>query len=90
MLCFPEHNLHLYPLIAPNNFQVYLVTRFIFEQLIDVGVGKEANAEEGDSKELSATEAEELAEGLTIKGTKLSEEEEEKGGKKRRRVIAKK
>jgi hypothetical protein len=53
---------------------------------------KEANTEEGDTKELSANEAEELAEGIVIKGATKNTNEEEKGGAKkpRRRVIAKK
>jgi hypothetical protein len=59
------------------------------EGLSDRKMDKEANAEENDTKEMSATEAEELAAGAVIKGAK---EEEETGGAKkpRRRVIAKK
>jgi hypothetical protein len=61
------------------------------EGLSDRKMDKEANTEEGDTKELSANEAEELAEGAVIKGGKPDEEEEKGGAKKpRRRVIAKK
>jgi len=63
------------------------------EGLSDRKMDKEANVEDGDTKDLSASEAEELADGIVIKGAgKSSDEEAEKGGAKkpRRRVIAKK
>jgi len=69
---------------------IELMVNAVKEGLADRKMDKEANVgEEGDSKELSASEAEELADGAIIKGAK--EEEEEKGGAKkpRRRVIQK-
>jgi small subunit ribosomal protein S2 len=71
---------------------IELMAGAIREGLSDRKMDKEANAEEAEnSKEESANQAEELAEGLKIKGT---QEEEEKGGaaKKgtRKRVSAKK
>jgi small subunit ribosomal protein S2 len=72
------------------SYIIDLMVNAVKEGLADRKMDKEANVEEGDSKELSANEAEELAEGAIIKGAKGGEEEEEKGGKKRRRVIAKK
>jgi small subunit ribosomal protein S2 len=68
-----------------------LMVNAVKEGLSDRKMDKEANVgEDGDTKDISASEAEELAAGLVIKGTK--EEEEEKSGAKkpRRRVIAKK
>jgi len=68
---------------------VNLMVNAVKEGLADRKMDKEAGTEEGDSKELSMQEAEQLAEGVVIKG---AEEEEEKGGAKkpRRRVAAKK
>ncbi|MEI6020682.1 MAG: 30S ribosomal protein S2 [Bacteroidota bacterium] len=68
---------------------IELMVSAIKEGLSDRKMDKEANAEEQDTKELSASEAEELAHGVVIKG---AAEEEEKGGAKkpRRRVAAKK
>ncbi len=63
---------------------IELMCEAIKEGLSDRKMDKEANVtEEGDTKEMSATEAEELAAGLKIKGTK--DEEEEKGGAKKPR-----
>jgi small subunit ribosomal protein S2 len=68
-----------------------LMVEAVKEGLSDRKMDKEANAEEGDTRELSATEAEELADGAIIKGGKPEEEEDKSGAKKpRRRVIAKK
>jgi small subunit ribosomal protein S2 len=69
---------------------IELMVNAVKEGLSDRKMDKESSGEEGDTKELSANEAEELAEGAVIKGAK--DEEEEKGGAKkpRRRVIAKK
>jgi small subunit ribosomal protein S2 len=70
---------------------IELMVNAVKEGLSDRKMDKEANTEEGDTKELSANEAEELAEGAVIKGGKPDEEEEKGGAKKpRRRVIAKK
>lgn len=70
---------------------IELMVNAVKEGLADRKMDKEANAEENDTKELSASEAEELAEGAVIKGADKSDEEEDKGGaKKRRRVVAKK
>ena len=73
---------------------VELMVNAVKEGLSDRKMDKEANVgEDGDTKDLSASEAEELADGIVIKGAgKSSEEEAEKGGAKkpRRRVIAKK
>lgn len=73
------------------SFIVELMCEAIKEGLSDRKADKEASAEEKDTKELSALEAEELAAGTRIKGVK-GEEEEEKGGAKkpRKRVSAKK
>lgn len=63
---------------------VGLMCEAIKEGLSDRKMDKESNqGEEQDSKELSANEAEELVEGLKIKGT--SEDEEKGGGAKRPR-----
>ncbi len=63
----------------------------IKEGLSDRKADKEANAEEKDTKELSAMEAEELAEGTRIKGLNKDDDEEKSGAKKpRKRVGAKK
>jgi len=72
-------------------FIIELMCEAIKEGLSDRKADKEASAEEKDTKELSALEAEELAAGTRIKGVK-GEEEEEKGTgvKKRKRVSAKK
>ena len=71
---------------------IELMVSAVKEGLSDRKMDKEANTEEGDTKELSANEAEELAEGIVIKGATKNTSEEEKGGAKkpRRRVIAKK
>ncbi len=72
---------------------VELMVNAVKEGLSDRKMDKEANVEDGDTKDLSASEAEELADGIVIKGAgKSSDEEAEKGGAKkpRRRVIAKK
>ena len=71
---------------------IELMVSAVKEGLSDRKMDKEANTEEGDTKELSANEAEELAEGIVIKGATKNTNEEEKGGAKkpRRRVIAKK
>jgi small subunit ribosomal protein S2 len=68
---------------------IEVMVNAVKEGLADRKMDKENNSEENDSKELSAHEAEQLAEGVVIKG---AEEEEDKGsGKKpRRRVTAKK
>jgi small subunit ribosomal protein S2 len=69
---------------------IELMAGAIREGLSDRKMDKEANVEEADTKEESAHEAEELAAGIKIKGTK---EEEEKGPVKkgtRKRVSAKK
>jgi small subunit ribosomal protein S2 len=70
---------------------VELMVNAVKEGLSDRKMDKEANVgEDGDTKDISASEAEELADGAVIKGAK--EEDEDKGGAKkpRRRVIAKK
>lgn len=68
---------------------IELMVNAVKEGLSDRKMDKEANqGEEGDTKELSANEAEELADGAVIKGAQ--EEEDKSGAKKRRRVIAKK
>lgn len=68
-----------------------LMCEAVKEGLSDRKADKEANAEEKDSKELSAAEAEELAEGTRIKGLDKDVEEEKGGAKKpRKRVSAKK
>lgn len=72
---------------------IELMVNAVKEGLADRKMDKEANqGEEGDTKELSASEAEELADGAVIRGSdKDSEEGEDKSGaKKRRRVTAKK
>ena len=73
---------------------IELMVNAVKEGLSDRKMDKEANVgEDGDTKDLSASEAEELADGIVIKGAgKSSEEETEKSGAKkpRRRVIAKK
>lgn len=66
---------------------IELMVNAVREGLVDRKMDKENSNEEADTKELSAQEAEQLAEGAGIK----SEEDEEKGGKRvRRRVTAKK
>lgn len=74
------------------SFIVQLMCDAIKEGLTDRKADKEASAEEKDTKELSALEAEELAETSRIKGFNKDAEEEEKGGAKkpRKRVSAKK
>lgn len=74
------------------SFIVQLMCDAIREGLSDRKADKEASAEEKDTKELSALEAEELAETSRIKGFSKDAEEEEKGGAKkpRKRVSAKK
>jgi len=69
---------------------IELMVGAVKEGLSDRKMDKEAAGEEGDTREMSASEAEDLAEGAVVKGGKGSEEEEDKSGKKRRRVIAKK
>ncbi|MCC6370725.1 MAG: 30S ribosomal protein S2 [Bacteroidia bacterium] len=71
------------------SYIIDLMVNAVKEGLSDRKMDKEANSEENDTKELSAHEAEQLAQGIVIKG---AEEEEEKGGAKkpRRRVAAKK
>lgn len=70
---------------------IELMVNAVKEGLSDRKMDKEASAEENDTKELSASEAEELAAGATIKGAKEDEEEDKGGAKKpRRRVAAKK
>jgi small subunit ribosomal protein S2 len=74
-------------------FIIELMCEAIKEGLSDRKADKEASAEEKDTKELSALEAEELAAGTRIKGVKGEEEEEKSstgGAKKRKRVSAKK
>jgi len=72
------------------SFIVDLMCEAIKEGLSDRKADKEANAEEKDTKESSALEAEELAQGTRIKGVKGEDEEEKGGVKKRKRVSAKK
>jgi small subunit ribosomal protein S2 len=72
------------------SFIVDLMCEAIKEGLSDRKADKEASAEEKDTKESSALEAAELAEGTRIKGVKGEEEEEKSGVKKRKRVSAKK
>jgi len=74
------------------SFIVQLMCDAIKEGLSDRKADKEASTEEKDTKELSAAEAEELAETSRIKGFSKDAEEEEKGGAKkpRKRVSAKK
>ncbi len=73
------------------SFIIELMCEAIKEGLSDRKADKEANAEEKDTKESSAMEAEELAQGTRIKGVKGEEEEEKSGAKKpRKRVSAKK
>jgi small subunit ribosomal protein S2 len=73
------------------SFIIELMCEAIKEGLSDRKADKEASAEEKDTKELSALEAEELAAGTRIKGVKGEEEEEKSGAKKpRKRVSAKK
>jgi len=69
---------------------IELMVSAVKEGLADRKMDKEASAEEGDTKEHSASEAEELAEGAVIKGGDKEEEDDKGGAKKRRRVIAKK
>lgn len=68
---------------------VQLMVDAVKDGLSDRKMDKEAAGEEGDSKEMSAQQAEELADGAFIKGSP-EEEEEKSGAKKRRRVTAKK
>lgn len=72
------------------SYIIDLMVNSVKEGLADRKMDKEAGGEENDTKDLSAHEAEQLAQGIVIKGAK--EEEEEKGGAKkpRRRVAAKK
>ncbi len=73
------------------SFIIELMCEAIKEGLSDRKADKEASAEEKDTKELSALEAEELAEGSRIKGVEKTEDEEKAGAKKpRKRVSAKK
>ncbi len=73
------------------SYIVGLMCDAIKEGLSDRKADKEAMAEEKDTKELSAMEAEELSKGVKIKGLEVELEAEEKGGKKlRKRVSAKK
>lgn len=74
------------------SYIVDLMCEAIKEGLSDRKADKEASAEEKDTKELSAMEAEELAQAARIKGLDKDTEEEEKGGAKkpRKRVSAKK
>lgn len=69
-----------------------LMVNAVKEGLADRKMDKENNqGEETDSKEFSANEAEELADGAVIRGNKDGEEGEDKSGaKKRRRLPAKK
>ncbi len=69
-----------------------LMVNSVKEGLADRKMDKETNqGEEADSKEFSANEAEELADGAVIRGSKDGEEGEDKSGaKKRRRLPAKK
>jgi small subunit ribosomal protein S2 len=70
---------------------IELMVNAVKEGLADRKMDKEANTEENDTKEMSANEAEELAEGAVIKGAKEEGEESNNSGKKpRRRVTAKK
>ncbi len=73
---------------------IELMAGAIREGLADRKMDKENAAEEKETKEESAAEAEELAEGIKIKGLAKVEETEEKGGPKkpgtRKRVNAKK
>ena len=67
---------------------VEIMVNAVREGLADRKMDKESASEENDTKEISATEAEELAKGIVIKG---AEEEEGSGVKKpRRRLAAKK
>lgn len=73
------------------SFIVGLMCDAIREGLSDRKADKEAIAEEKDTKELSALEAEELSKSARIKGVELEPEEEKSGAKKpRKRVSAKK
>lgn len=72
------------------SYIIDIMVNAVKEGLADRKMDKEANTEENDTKELSASEAEELASQATIKGAKVVEEDEEGGAKKRRRVTAKK
>lgn len=69
-----------------------LMCEAVKEGLSDRKADKEASSEEKDTKESSAMEAEELAEGSRIKGFEKTEDEEKAGGAKkpRKRVSAKK
>lgn len=68
---------------------IQLMVDAVKDGLSDRKMDKESAGEEGDSKEMSAQQAEELADGAFIKGSP-EEEEEKSGAKKRRRVTAKK
>jgi small subunit ribosomal protein S2 len=73
-------------------FIIDLMVTAMKEGLSDRKMDKEANpGEEGDTKDLSANEAAELAEGLVVRGAKKEEDETDKGGAKkpRRRLPAK-
>lgn len=69
---------------------IELMVNAIKEGLADRKMDKESGGEENDTKELSASEAEELAEGIVIKGASKGEEEEGGAKKPRRRTTAKK
>ncbi len=69
---------------------IELMVSAIKDGLADRKMDKESGGEENDTKEISASEAEELAEGLVIKGASKSEEEEGGAKKPRRRTTAKK
>jgi len=73
-------------------FIIDLMCEAVKEGLSDRKADKEASAEEKDTKELSALEAEELAQGSRIKGFEKPEDDEKSGGAKkpRKRVSAKK
>ncbi len=73
------------------SYIIDLMCEAIKEGLSDRKADKEASAEEKDTKELSAIEAEELAQSTRIKGLDKDAEEEKGGAKKpRKRVSAKK
>lgn len=72
---------------------IELMAGAIREGLSDRKMDKETNTEENDTKEESMHEAEELADGVKIKGASSKDSEEEKGAVKkgpRKRVSAKK
>jgi small subunit ribosomal protein S2 len=70
------------------SYIIDLMANAIKEGLADRKMDKESGAsEEADTKELSANEAMELADGIVIKGAKISNEEENSGNKKPRRRV---